>query len=333
MSNLTRKMSAFKYPKYFLTSLYNYHLIKHRKISNLMLYVTNRCNSLCKHCYIWAAKPKHDLTLDAIRNVLNSKYLLKSASIGLEGGEFFMHPQWREILKLMKGKNYVLLTNGIMTDLVIQAVEDFKVPALQLSIEGNAETYKEIRGVDKYTNIMRIIHELKDKTQIRIAYTFTPWNTQEDFDHVKKMCEDNNIQFGYENVYSDMPLMETKQGLNKMDVLDNQESRYLKNYNSWFMKTTKIPCMSIFTKIVVLPTGDIPLCQHENVLLGNVNTTDFDIIWNAENTIQTQKKYNTNCNNCWVGFHRGFDVNYIHALEKILPKSVVERIIGRYVLK
>mgnify|MGYP001558643532 CR=1 FL=1 len=312
--------------------MYSY-LIKSRKISNLMIYVTNRCNSLCKHCYIWEAKPKYDLSIETIKNALNSKYLLKSASIGLEGGEFFMHPRWREILSLMKGKNYVLLTNGIMTDLVIGAVKEFKIPKLQLSIEGNKETYKNIRGVDKYDNIMRIILELKDITKIRIAYTFTPWNTEDDFNHVNKLCEDNNLEFGYENIYSDMPLMETKQPLQKINFLDNHKSTYLKNYNGWLNKEIKMPCMSIFTRVIILPTGDVPLCQHENIILGNINEKEFDKIWSSENTVSLQKKYNSTCNNCWLGFHRGFDINYIKNLEKIIPKFLIDKMMNKYILQ
>ena len=34
-----------------------------------MFYVTNRCNSRCKHCLIWAKRPFEDLSVEAIKNI------------------------------------------------------------------------------------------------------------------------------------------------------------------------------------------------------------------------------------------------------------------------
>jgi MoaA/NifB/PqqE/SkfB family radical SAM enzyme len=110
---------------------------------------------------------------------------------GLEGGEFFLHPQYEEILALFKGKDYDLLTNGILFRKVIKAVEKFGVKQLSISMDGTKETYKRIRGVDTYDNILEIVKALKEKTRVKIAFTFTRWNTKEDYLHVKKFCEEH----------------------------------------------------------------------------------------------------------------------------------------------
>src|SRR3989344_4793827 len=81
------------------------YTIDQRKITNVMFYATDRCNSLCKHCFIWNKKPNFDLSLEIIKDVLQSKHLAKSVAFGLEGGEFFMHPEYEKILEIFEGKD------------------------------------------------------------------------------------------------------------------------------------------------------------------------------------------------------------------------------------
>lgn len=297
------------------------NIIEQRKITNVMFYVTDRCNSLCKHCFIWNKKPNFDLSLEVIRDVLQSKHLAKTATFGLEGGEFFLHPQYEEILSLFQDKDYAILTNGILHQKVIAAVEKFKVKNLQISIDGTKETYKKMRGVDTYDNIMEIIKTLKGKTNIRIAYTFSRWNNKEDFLHVKELCEREGLEFGYENVYTEMWYMDTKYPQQEIPELEGYKEEYLKLFNKWLKKEVHLPCWSINTKIAIWANGDLPLCQYKNVVLGNLREQKFDEVWEAEKTQQLQKAYRS-CNGCWSGYHRGFDLSYRKSIQRVIPKPL-----------
>ena len=307
--------------------IFKKQIIDQRKITNVMFYTTDRCNSLCKHCFIWNKKPNYDLPLGLIKDVLQSKHLAKTASFGLEGGEFFMHPKYEEILELFRDKEYVLYTNGILYEKVIEAVNKFQIKNIQISMEGTKETYKRMRGVDTYDNIMEIIRLLKGKTKINIAYTFAQWNTKEDYLHVKKLCEQEGLTFLYKNVYTEMYYMDTKYPEQEIPLLEEFEDEYLNLFNKWMKKEVKLPCWSINTKIQIWANGEVPMCQYKNVVLGNLHQQKFDEIWESEKTKQLQKA-NNSCNGCWVSYHRGFDLNYINSVKKVIPGPLQKIFVG-----
>ncbi len=303
------------------------NIIDQRKITNVMFYVTDRCNSLCKHCFIWNKKPNYNLPLEIIKDVVQSRNLAKTASFGLEGGEFFMHPKYAEILDFFRDKDYVLYTNGILYEKVIEAVKKFQIKNIQISMEGTKETYKKIRGVDTYNNIMNIIYSLKGKTKINLAYTFSKWNTKEDFLHVKALCEKEGLEFLYKNVYTEMYYMDTKYPQHEISGLEEFDDEYLSLFNKWMKKEVYFPCWSINTKISVWANGKVPLCQYKDLVLGNLHEQKFDEIWESEKTKQLQKAYKS-CNGCWVGYHRGFDLSYKKSVEKVVPTVFQEKFIG-----
>ncbi|MDE7397163.1 MAG: radical SAM protein, partial [Muribaculum sp.] len=84
---------------------------RYKKLSQLMIYATNRCQSRCRHCSIWQ-KPHDTLTKDEIVNLMSSRCISSHTTVGLEGGEFVLHPQADEIMAWFSRNhpNYTLLT-------------------------------------------------------------------------------------------------------------------------------------------------------------------------------------------------------------------------------
>lgn len=297
------------------------------RISSVQLYATNRCNSRCRICYIWDEKPKTDLSLEAIKKIVNSKKVEKNALYGLVGGEFILHPNYKQILSLFKNKNYILFSNCILADRLIEAVKVYHVPNLFISLDGNRDTYKKVRGVDKYTNVIRVIKELKGITSITITYVINPYNTKEDFLHVKKIAEDHGVGLVVA-VYDTRSIFNTKaRGGSLYIVNDVFENNYLKSYKFWKNGKLKLPCYSIRTLLTVMPDGNVPLCQQKNISLGNINKNDVDEIWEKSKKIHLQ---HTNCNGCWITCHRSFDNNVCKLLNTFLPNFVLDRAVGEY---
>ena len=83
---------------------------RHKRLSQLMIYSTTACQSRCKHCNIWQKKVEH-LSLDDIRRIMQSECITKRTTVGLEGGEFILHPQAAEIMAWFRKHhpNYTLL--------------------------------------------------------------------------------------------------------------------------------------------------------------------------------------------------------------------------------
>ncbi len=105
---------------------------------------------------------------------------------------------------------------------------------------------------------------------------------------------------------------------------------FLLLYDEWRKKHTKLKCYSILDSVVVHPNGDVPICQNLGLKLGNINEKSLDEIFNSAASQKTQKEYVHNCNQCWINFHRKYDIVMLRTLENILPKKIIEIIYGKY---
>ena len=316
---------------YLTNSFYVSYMRRKRKILTFMFYTTNRCNSRCKTCHIWKSRPKMDLPLKLIEDVLDSDSVSSITNFGLEGGEFILHPRFIEIIRMLSGRNYILLSNGVLDDRLIEVVKEYGVPHIHLSLDGDRRTHEDIRGTDNYDSVIRIIEELNGSTKISVVFTISPWNTLDDFCHVKGLCEKYNVRFTY-TVYDDFFLFDLGENIVRENFLTENDGYrfqdyYLDFYKNWVEGEARFPCLSIANRIVVFPNGDIPLCSKKNIVLGNLYDNTLDEIWNCDRTKKLQKQYR-NCNDCWISFHRAFDLEYIQSLEHIVPKRFVELLIN-----
>ena len=119
--------------------------------------ITNRCNLNCPVCFAHANQAGflYELTLEQVRFMLEtllSQKPVPADRIQISGGEPTIHPQFLEIVRLVKEMNfdYVQLnTNGVrMADLEFaQRVKEAGVDTLYLQFDGvTPETYRRIRG-------------------------------------------------------------------------------------------------------------------------------------------------------------------------------------------
>lgn len=364
-----------------------------KKLSTLMIYASDLCDSACKHCLIWAKRPVKHLPLDKIVELMSSKCVSKSTVVGLEGGEFLLHPEADKILEWFSKNhpNFDLLSNCLKPDNLIESVKKYPPKRLFLSLDGKKETYKYMRGKDGYDSVLKVIHECKDIVPISAMFTLSPYNSFEDLDHVIEVCQENNIDIRV-GVYNDIEFFDTvekaheteisslknekkltfgevkkdikdiaiakKEKLNKLQydrlslskhnssrlnsmsnfhksipnsIKDTKENfDFILLYDEWRKKNLKLKCYSILDSIVVHPNGDVPICQNLGFKLGNVYDNTIDEIFNSVASQKTQKKYVHNCNQCWINFHRKYDIVMLRSLEKFFPKRIIELIYGKY---
>lgn len=92
--------------------LHNLAFPKRKRLSQLMIYSTTRCQSRCRHCSIYK-KPDKNLSLEDIKSIMLSRCVTPRTTVGLEGGEFILHPQATEIMEWFAHNhpNYTLLSN------------------------------------------------------------------------------------------------------------------------------------------------------------------------------------------------------------------------------
>jgi MoaA/NifB/PqqE/SkfB family radical SAM enzyme len=325
---LTKVYSILKlFPSLHIGSK-GYHYFFRRKV-NISMYITNRCNSRCVICNHWEQPVKYDLSLNAIKNLVNSKVLNKNGIL-IQGGEPLLHPNVEEILELFRAKkfnNIVLLTNGILTDRLVKLVEKFKIANVTISLDGPMHNYGYLRGVDNYENVISSIDLLKSKTNLAVCFTASRWNTYEDYLQVQEICQKRNIRFMV-NIYSRMEYIDRPN--EELPIHERYEkgsaNPYVTFYNDWVKGKVIIPCLAMRFLAVIRPNGNVSLCQcKNNIVLGNLYENTLDEIWNNENTKSIQKAHRF-CNDCWVASHRPFDIKFAMLMKRLFPLGLSTKI-------
>lgn len=313
-----------------------------KKLATLMIYSTTVCQSRCKHCNIWQ-KPHESLTLADIVKLMQSRCVTRDTVVGLEGGEFVLHPEAEGILEWFSRNHprFTLLSNCLAADKVISAVTTYRPEHLYLSLDGCRETYRRMRGVDGYDRVIRVVEACRDVVPVSLMFCLSPWN---DFDDMRQVI-DVARHYGIDvriGIYGTMDFFDTTSDLLLTDgddflrriprsVRDTDENYdFMVLYNEWRNGHLRLRCHSIFSEVVVHSNGNVPLCQNLGVILGNIHEHTLDDILASESTVRTQCRYSRECNKCWVNFHRKFDIILLRSLERMLPKRIIETLYGRY---
>ncbi|WP_315816835.1 radical SAM protein [Paraflavitalea speifideaquila] len=187
----------------------NNHLFPQRKrLSSLMLYATDLCDSACKHCLIWAKRPPAFLSFEMICKIMQSRCITPSTMVGLEGGEFLLHPEADKILAWFSENhpNFDLFSNCLKPEKLIEAVEKYKPHRLYISLDGDKDTYLYMRGKDGYEKVVQVITTLKSKVPVFVMFTLSPYNDFKDLEHVAALCKEHGV-FLRVGIYNNIPFL------------------------------------------------------------------------------------------------------------------------------
>ncbi len=274
---------------------------------------------------------------------MSSKCITSRTVVGLEGGEFILHPEAHDILEWFDRNhpNYTLLSNCLAPLKVIQAVYDHHPKHLYLSLDGDKETYKKMRGRDGFDSVIQVIETCKNHIPISLMFCLSPWNTFHDMEDVIAIAKKYKIDIRI-GIYNTMSFFDTTAELLQADdknyfsqipesIHDTDENfDFVALYDEWKNGRLKLRCHSIFNELVIHSNGDVPLCQNLEVTLGNIKNNSLDEILNSKKTCKIQCHYSKECNQCWINFHRKFDIILLRNLERIFPKKLIEFFYGKY---
>lgn len=352
-----------------------------KKLSTLMIYGTDLCDSACKHCLIWTKRPVNYLPFATIKEIMQSRCVTPKTTVGLEGGEFLLHPDAMDIMAWFNKHhpNFDLLTNALKPETVIEAVDRNPPKRLFISVDGDRHSYLYMRGKDGYDGIIDVLEKTHKKVPVSLMFTLSPYNDFKDLEHVAQVA----LRYGIDmrvGVYNDIAFFDTIESAHYNDIgsLKTAELRsfneaksmidargelsetlmpprvtkeqlmhirenipgivnsfpenfdFLVLYDEWRKGGLKLNCYSILDSLVVLPNGDVPICQNLNVMIGNVFTNTLDEVFNGVSSREKQKHYSRNCNACWINFHRKYDVILYRTFEKYFGRFATRKMLGQY---
>ncbi len=123
-------------------------------LTNLYLYLSDRCNLRCGHCWI---SPSHEaqgarwIDVAALSSVIAEAMPLGLGSVKLSGGEPLLHPDWQSLVATIAGHGLevVLETNGTLIDTkTANFLKGIKSVFVSISLDAaDREIHDRLRGV------------------------------------------------------------------------------------------------------------------------------------------------------------------------------------------
>src|SRR5262245_39122728 len=175
--------------------------VRAREFSSLFLFVTSRCNSLCRTCFYFdKLNSRDDLTFAEIERIAQTAPPFRK--LWLSGGEPFLRDELAEVVALfcqLNGvRNVNLPTNGLLPDKMFPAMDRMLAACpdtsidLNFSLDGLAKTHDSIRGVPQ--NFERTLATMAEASARyrgirRLRLNVLTVITRENQDEVERLAE------------------------------------------------------------------------------------------------------------------------------------------------
>ncbi|MBF0314863.1 MAG: radical SAM protein [Oligoflexia bacterium] len=158
------------------------------------LFITGRCNSSCRYCYVEIDKnPKREFSCSEWIHLIDDLYAKGCRMYALVGGESFLHPHIDELIKHIASKNVFLnlTTNGY---LLHQHLEVAKLATeVSISLDGDEKSHDLNRGKATFAKAMKGI-ELAASAGIKVRLcTVVTKHNYEQLDFLLDYAENKNF--------------------------------------------------------------------------------------------------------------------------------------------
>ena len=283
--------------------MFDYNFVSFNQQINLQtlkypLYVyielTDSCNLKCKFCSV-NKKNKNFISYDLLKKVLDNLKELNIMDIYYTGGEPLLHPYFDNIVDYADklGMRQTILTNGILIDKHLESLN--KMMCICISLHGTETTHNTLTGENCYHKVIENISLAKKTTNVKINYTVINENQnikemKQVLDYAKlhnidvSFSKYNNIGIGKENKCS----IDLKEFVKTLDTLRNKNYTFLVNdciapclvEEKYLYLTHGCGAGYLFGSINY--NGAVKICPSSNIILGNLNKTDFSKIWNQK---------------------------------------------------
>lgn len=143
--------------------------------AHIVLFVTNKCNMECEHCFLVESGELNDTSRDQIFSLINIQKLARSLpkllALSITGGEPFLRKDLSKIIKAFSETGYLksinIVSNGFQTKQICEGInkiltENKKLDIfLSISLDGDNQTHNLIRkNKNAYLNAMNTINQL-----------------------------------------------------------------------------------------------------------------------------------------------------------------------------
>ena len=259
-----------------------------KKITSLIIEPTNTCNLRCTFCFVTDGMTRDGgfMDFDLFKKIIDDCTDLEHLCMH-NWGEPLLHKDIFRMIEYAKNKgvNYVVMnTNGtLLTDKMIDRIINSKLDIIRFSIDGSAETFKRVRGVElenieKNIKKLKIIKE-KKRPGLKMGVVFT---VEEDTER------------------------DAEEYINHWEKIVDHVRLQPKLITSPRTEVCPEPFGKDYGKLVVLWDGRvIPCCvdYNANLMIGNIQNDTIPNLWKSEklNLLREQHlkgEFPETCANC-----------------------------------
>ncbi len=153
-------------------------ILNELSLKGMYIYLTNKCNLNCKHCYMFSGRKNNkELTANIWKKIIKNFKDFGGKSITFTGGELLMYNDWFEVISYTKeqGLSVTILSNGTLwTQEIIKKAAKY-VDEIQISIDGiSEETNAMVRGTGYFDSaIQTAVLFAQQNVRTKIATTPT----------------------------------------------------------------------------------------------------------------------------------------------------------------
>lgn len=294
---------------------YREYLYKNPRLTYLFFELTDACNLSCKHCGSNAGpQNKTYLPFDSVKTVLlqvAKEFSPQNIMICLSGGEPMLHPDFFEIISLVKkcGFSCGITTNGTLIDsCAAKRLLDSGVDSVTFSLDGLADTHDWFRNKEgSFEKTLQGIHNLLKVSNGKIITQITTVIHKKNFHQLDKLfslcCELGIDSWRLVNLEPIGRALDNQKLL--LDASQFQEllcfirekrfscqtsidvtfgcSHYLTEDFERTVRDNYFICGSGIYVASILCNGDIYSCmdieRRPELIQGNINSDNFPDVW------------------------------------------------------
>lgn len=307
-------------------------------LTSLYLYLSDRCNLRCGHCWISPSDARADTTwIDsaALLGVIDAAVPLGLTSVKLTGGEPLLYPDWKLLVSTSvdRGLDVILETNGTLIDAA--TAEFLKQMNVFVSVSLDASDSKlhdRLRGVPGAYD--RTLRGMDCMAKQGIAYQIIITLHKQNRDHIPALLElASRFQAGSLKINPLVPCGRSTTIFGRGGNLTVAELRRL--YTETRRSAEAYPGLQVFFDLPpvllaaedltgnglhacrilnilgILANGDISICgigqNHSELRMGNISVDAIDAVWLSHPLLAKlrdalPKRLQPPCDNCIFQF-------------------------------
>lgn len=300
--------------------------------------ITSRCNSRCKTCNVWKSHSNVDIEPNELRNALQDPFFSDVTTVGINGGEFTLVPNFLEIvdavLTLPQLHDIHCISNGLYPKRLFEYLEKANEKCnsknvnlhICISVDGYGGVHEMVRGVQNCFSKTKMILDTLYSDTSRYCHSFSVGCTLSiyNIDYIK---ETESFLSGYPgmrveyhcaipnkriNTFDDADyyvlndnqkrLLAAEFFYEKFRISQDQHQRYQNFSNYYFLKNKGVGRLNVCSyrnrDVTIDENLNLSLCATASDIIGNLKKDSATDLIKSREYKQVLADVCKYCNRC-----------------------------------